>query len=937
MSRSWARRCAAALCGSILAALFAAVGVSAQESQPGAESGCENFRAGDEVDVVLLLDQSSSMGGDAIEEVRDGIGIVGGRLPELVDLGVEVRWAVVGFGSESLEAGRVLLPLTPISAGSQGLDEARSAYTANDLNTDYRSGLLGAREQLRGSTADCRLLFWFTDGQFDIGPDGKDSGDAPAVIEGVCASENALAQWFRDSNVRSYVILSNDWDIAKWERQFTSDGVLEASLSAMQAITGSRDVAGGADGEKEPKGEKEREISDLLTEREYEVNPACSPFTQDRTEVGEVLLNAGDLDDIFDVLMAQFFGDIFPIECPTPALRPTGEPGRFVVDSEPLPDGLLLDQIKIYNLNGEEDPVLSVFARPADGGERKPLRLNDKIIDSTQLQQFAARWTIEVEGPEDMEICISHPDPERVGAADVDVKLKDGYKASPEASQDASLFTVDLSDVPIIERAQSEGRSTETLLVDFGVGDGYREEWTASWGGGAAAELTFKPASPGTVEFIDLWIAIETGLSDSPSRVPLRGILIPTIEVTAPAGAPEIVCSDGTTGSGSREIQELGLNGGEVPKEGFVSSIECVVTPPEDDVAIVEFSLSETGNNSFEDLGFVFATSSGNFDPGHTEILGPGDAPLTFHLEIPEALDNRTWNTSGTFEVKVTWDRPGTGDRYKDTVTVEVPVDLLARSDTGFALLLTLLIAVLAVLVSLGLFRFMNSLVKIPGPDAFFARAADLKITNANSGAPRFEWADQDQLEKALVVNSLRPGRDLIADGVTLKRRVPPFFKPWKNTTTQATGFNTIRTSTAVGPREAPGSFSELILLATNDSPDEAGTLAARVIVLHPKPHPPEAPKLKIDIDRMLAQLVAQASSNSNPAPKGPVISNDPPGRTTNKTASELQERPPIGGGSVPSPPKRQATGGGGVSAPLPNQPDDGPETPNPPPPRRKI
>jgi len=215
VSRSWARRCAAALCGSILAALFAAVGVSAQESQPGAESGCENFRAGDEVDVVLLLDQSSSMGGDAIEEVRDGIGIVGGRLPELVDLGVEVRWAVVGFGSESLEAGRVLLPLTPISAGSQGLDEARSAYTANDLNTDYRSGLLGAREQLRGSTADCRLLFWFTDGQFDIGPDGKDSGDAPAVIEGVCASENALAQWFRDSNVRSYGTLSNDWDIAK--------------------------------------------------------------------------------------------------------------------------------------------------------------------------------------------------------------------------------------------------------------------------------------------------------------------------------------------------------------------------------------------------------------------------------------------------------------------------------------------------------------------------------------------------------------------------------------------------------------------------------------------------------------------------------------------------------------------------------------------------
>ena len=375
--------------------------------------------------------------------------------------------------------------------------------------------------------------------------------------------------------------------------------------------------------------------------------------------------------------------------------------------------------MSIYNLNGEES-ALSVFAQPADGSQRQPLSLTDKAIDSGQLKSFAAGWSIEIEGPSDMEICIFYPDLERVGSAEVDVKREDQPRPL-EASQDSALFSVDLSEVPIIDKALREGRSLDGLLVGFGVDN---EDWSASWPpGGTSAELTFQPTSPGTVQSVDLWIDLETGAGDSPDRISLDGKLRPTLEVTAPAGAPKIDCSEGTTGTASREMQELGLNGGEVPKEGFVSSIECVVTPPEDDVAIVDFGLPETGNDSFEDLGFVFATSSGNFDPGHTEILGPGDAPLTFRLEIPEALDNRTWNTSGTFEVTVTWDRPAAGDPYRDAVTVEVLVDLLARSDTGFALLITLLIAALAVLVSFGLFRFMNSLVKIPGPDGFFARS----------------------------------------------------------------------------------------------------------------------------------------------------------------------------------------------------------------------
>ena len=171
MSGSWARRWATVFCSALVAALFAAVGASAQESQPN--TACQGLRTGDQVDVVLLLDQSSSMGDDATQQVREGIDIVGSRLQDLINQGVDVRWAVVGFGSEALKDGQVLLPLSPISSVA---DEAsRSCKRPIRRTTQIRitARVCSAREQLRGSTAECRLLLWFTDGQFDIGPDGK--------------------------------------------------------------------------------------------------------------------------------------------------------------------------------------------------------------------------------------------------------------------------------------------------------------------------------------------------------------------------------------------------------------------------------------------------------------------------------------------------------------------------------------------------------------------------------------------------------------------------------------------------------------------------------------------------------------------------------------------------------------------------------------------
>ncbi|MEK9775052.1 MAG: PAS domain-containing protein, partial [Quisquiliibacterium sp.] len=85
--------------------------------------------------------------------------------------------------------------------------------------------------ELRQMLPSGQIRWVEANGQPFLGPDGEDSGDAPAVLDAVCGVEGGLAQWFQDSNVRSYVILSNDWNITTWEQKFNSFGVLEASLS----------------------------------------------------------------------------------------------------------------------------------------------------------------------------------------------------------------------------------------------------------------------------------------------------------------------------------------------------------------------------------------------------------------------------------------------------------------------------------------------------------------------------------------------------------------------------------------------------------------------------------------------------------------------------------------------------------------------------------
>lgn len=869
-----ARRSALFLIVMLLVPLCAVRGSSAQEPLSG--GGCDGLQAGDRVNAVLLIDQSSSMGDAATAEVSNGLDIVGDRLVALADQEVEVQLAIVGFGLQGIY--RVLLPLSPIATAQERIVDAQSSYITSDPNTDYRSGLAGARKQLEESTADCRLMLWFTDGQFDVGPDGEDSGDAPAVLEAVCGAEGGLAQWFQDSNVRSYVILSNDWDISTWERKFNSFGVLEASLSVMQAVTGSSEIL-----DNRTTGGREAAIAALLEERGYEVDAACRPFTQNRSEVGGIRLNAGDLNDVFDLLLAELLGDTFVGDCPAVAV-PGSEEGVYVVESPPLPDGLMLDRVQIYDLNGPES-ALSFYGQPADGSARRVLTLYDQAIDAPQLQQFSAGWQIEVEGPETMEICIAHPPPSEIASTAVPVRLIDGPER-PEAGQDSVQYEVDLSGLPLIAKARAAGRSTDGLLTGFGV-DPAETDWSASWSGGTTATLTFSPTAEGSVDSVGLYVDIVTGGDAAPVSVPLEGVLGSVVTVAGVAGGPSFDCGDQQPDDGSGEFQELGLRGGEVPTEAFVGSVSCTAYPAEADVTEVTFSIADSDNSAFDDLGFVLATSVGSFEVGESFTLAPGDEPVGFQLELSEPLANETFQTGGTLVVTLTWVRPGTEVAYESSVALTVPVDLMPRATLQTALVFTLVAALIAIVLALGVFRFTNSLIKIPGPDRLRARRADITILNADSGSPQLVWADATklaqarldgdrrrpsrvlagvtQLAQAIPVRSQRVGIDLTADVFTLTRRLPSLLTPFRGITARVSGMHVIQSAPAATNGDASGSFSQLILLGTDGIPDGDGSLEARVVVVHAQDREPALEELELTLGRMISPFAERVTQDHQP------------------------------------------------------------------------
>ncbi len=862
---------------------------SAQTSVPDTNgSECRELRAGDRIDAVVLVDESQSMREwpSVTEQVRNGIRVVIDRLDDLSDQGITVRLSIIGFGSEG--SARAILPLSDVAAVAPRSAELQAAYNPDNPRTDYRAGLAGVQEQLRGSTANCRILLWFTDGIFDVGPNNKDSQDAPRALEGVCGGEDPLAGWFALNNVQSYVIVTNEWNVAKWESEFANTfGILAASLSVMQAVTGDdlRDAT--------RRGEDEREVFQIASGASYRIDPACAPFLASRSSTGEIRLDPGDLDDIFDVLISKVVGDTFATEkCPVELSGP--------VDSDPMPDGLLLSSLRVYNLNGPETD-LTVTAM-VDGQPERELVLDRTRVDGEQLRDLPGGWQVRVEGGASKEVCISYPEPRPIDNGTVDLEIAGSSREPFEANASTINFSIDWTQVDLFAQAQAEGRDLGDLISQFGLEPGEGEEgWTTSDNlDDVSSQLALRPTRSGDFDQVELWVEVNTGVGTE--RVPVLGRISPPVSVNAPAGAPSMTCSNQDGQPAANPAQEYAFNGGETPTITFESEITCIIEPPDADTATISLDPQDVVNpDDFDMLGVELVSADGA--PLDDIELEAGAAPIEVRLVMAGPLDNRTWKTGGTLMLNVKW------RDFTQSQAFDLQVDLVKRSDQGTALLATLIIGLLAALVSLAVFRLMNSFVKIPPPDNFFVRSADVRITVDAGGSPVVQFLDLDQLDNPSIVSAERSGLDLRADRFAIHRVLPSFFRPFGPVTTRLGGPSVVLSSPAEREDRGPGSFSQLILLGADVTADsDLSAINGRVAILHPRRWIPDSNDLQEDTRRMAPRFMqtVRAVQEATPVSEGANAEPISNAREQDPVAPSGPPRRPAGGDpTLPTPPRR--------------------------------
>ncbi|WP_448852101.1 vWA domain-containing protein [Corynebacterium sp. 335C] len=156
-------------------------------------------------DIVLVLDQSGSLDGDAGSEwsgeASDPEGLrvdvakdfVNRMATYAADTGADVNVRVAGFGGGYTAYGDWVNLGDGGGAATSEIDEfVNGGDRADDLHTDYRQGLSGAFESARGGSGDgdpCRAVLFFSDGK----PTAEGASEE-AIMEEVCREGGPVHQ-----------------------------------------------------------------------------------------------------------------------------------------------------------------------------------------------------------------------------------------------------------------------------------------------------------------------------------------------------------------------------------------------------------------------------------------------------------------------------------------------------------------------------------------------------------------------------------------------------------------------------------------------------------------------------------------------------------------------------------------------------------------------
>ncbi|MFT3660660.1 MAG: vWA domain-containing protein [Gordonia sp. (in: high G+C Gram-positive bacteria)] len=159
--------------------------------------------------VLLLIDQSSSLGQSDPKNSRDTAArLLTGQLVDYSSSsGSQVDVAVSGFSGDY----RSQLDWTRLDSGSLStVNDAVTAVTSDKsgIGTDYLKALEGARSTFArgapaaGQTPQCQMLAWFTDGKLLVLPsDGQDGQNLTAAAQESLCREGGVADQLRTAGI----------------------------------------------------------------------------------------------------------------------------------------------------------------------------------------------------------------------------------------------------------------------------------------------------------------------------------------------------------------------------------------------------------------------------------------------------------------------------------------------------------------------------------------------------------------------------------------------------------------------------------------------------------------------------------------------------------------------------------------------------------------
>ena len=252
-----------ALCAPLIAAaLGQAPEASAAEADPALGSFGACIAGGGAADVLLLVDESSSLTSSdaALGRVTSATYFVDQLADFATEAGTPVDVQLSVFG----DSYSTLLPWTPLDADSvSGVrgSIAGLAERVDGFDTDYWTALDGARTDLaarsagRTGTAGCQAIVWFTDGKLDFFPretaaEREDYGVEKRFAPGVGLTSTAAAAEVRNAAAAD---LCRGGGLADQLRSsgitvfgvgLTGPGSTDADFDFIRSVTTGTDLAG---------------------------------------------------------------------------------------------------------------------------------------------------------------------------------------------------------------------------------------------------------------------------------------------------------------------------------------------------------------------------------------------------------------------------------------------------------------------------------------------------------------------------------------------------------------------------------------------------------------------------------------------------------------------------------------------------------------------